>query len=133
MPNLIEVQKNSYEWFLDEGLKEVLDDISRRLNREAHHVVLNDFINVALQLIRRAIAVRSKERSVHAPKLIVLQKLLAESSSIDGFPIPPRGLSPISTNLSKAGSEKREKVKEWDLKKRSGKRSEPDYSRPSTG
>ena len=48
---------------------------------------------------------------------------------------PPfqRGLSPISTNLSKAGSEKREKVKEWDLKKRSGKRSEPDYSRPSTG
>ena len=28
MPNLIEVQKNSYEWFLDEGLREVLDDIS---------------------------------------------------------------------------------------------------------
>ena len=73
---------------------QVLDDISRRLNREAHHVVLNDIINVALQLIRRAIAVRSKERAVHAPKLIVLQKLLAESSSIDGFPIPPRGLSP---------------------------------------
>ena len=22
MPNLIEVQKNSYKWFLDEGLKE---------------------------------------------------------------------------------------------------------------
>ena len=28
MPNLIEVQKNSYQWFLDEGLKEVFDDIS---------------------------------------------------------------------------------------------------------
>ncbi|HHU64061.1 MAG TPA: DNA-directed RNA polymerase subunit beta [Clostridiales bacterium] len=28
MPNLIEVQKNSYEWFLKEGLKEVFDDIS---------------------------------------------------------------------------------------------------------
>ncbi|MBQ1311495.1 MAG: DNA-directed RNA polymerase subunit beta [Blautia sp.] len=28
MPNLIEVQKNSYEWFLQEGLKEVFDDIS---------------------------------------------------------------------------------------------------------
>ena len=28
MPNLIEVQKNSYRWFLDEGLKEVFDDIS---------------------------------------------------------------------------------------------------------
>ena len=28
MPNLIEVQKNSYQWFLDEGLKEVFEDIS---------------------------------------------------------------------------------------------------------
>ena len=28
MPNLIEVQKDSYRWFLEEGLKEVFDDIS---------------------------------------------------------------------------------------------------------
>ncbi|HIW54329.1 MAG TPA: DNA-directed RNA polymerase subunit beta, partial [Candidatus Ruthenibacterium merdigallinarum] len=28
MPNLIEIQKNSYQWFLDEGLKEVFHDIS---------------------------------------------------------------------------------------------------------
>ena len=28
MPNLIEIQRNSYQWFLTEGLKEVLDDIS---------------------------------------------------------------------------------------------------------
>ena len=28
MPNLIEVQKDSYQWFLKEGLKEVFDDIS---------------------------------------------------------------------------------------------------------
>ena len=28
MPNLIEVQKDSYEWFLKDGLKEVFDDIS---------------------------------------------------------------------------------------------------------
>ena len=28
MPNLIEVQKDSYKWFLDEGMKEVFDDIS---------------------------------------------------------------------------------------------------------
>ena len=28
MPNLIEVQKNSYKWFLDEGLREVFRDIS---------------------------------------------------------------------------------------------------------
>ena len=28
MPNLIEIQKNSYEWFLKQGLKEVFDDVS---------------------------------------------------------------------------------------------------------
>ena len=28
MPNLIEIQKNSYDWFLTEGLREVFDDIS---------------------------------------------------------------------------------------------------------
>ncbi len=28
MPNLIEIQKNSYQWFLDEGIKEVFNDIA---------------------------------------------------------------------------------------------------------
>ena len=28
MPNLIEVQKDSYQWFLNDGLKEVFNDIS---------------------------------------------------------------------------------------------------------
>ena len=28
MPNLIEVQKDSYKWFIEEGLKEVFIDIS---------------------------------------------------------------------------------------------------------
>ena len=28
IPNLIEVQKNSYKWFLEEGLKEVFRDVS---------------------------------------------------------------------------------------------------------
>jgi len=28
MPNLIEVQKNSYQWFIEKGLKEVLEDVS---------------------------------------------------------------------------------------------------------
>ena len=36
MPNLIEVQKNSYQWFLDEGLKEVFEDIPHyRLQRQS--------------------------------------------------------------------------------------------------
>jgi len=28
VPNLIEIQKNSYDWFLSDGLKEVFHDIS---------------------------------------------------------------------------------------------------------
>ena len=36
MPNLIEVQKNSYQWFLSEGLKEVFDDISPIADYSGH-------------------------------------------------------------------------------------------------
>ncbi len=36
MPNLIEVQKDSYHWFLDEGLKEVFDDISPIADYSGH-------------------------------------------------------------------------------------------------
>ncbi len=36
IPNLIEVQKNSYRWFLEEGLKEVFDDISPITDYNGH-------------------------------------------------------------------------------------------------
>ena len=36
MPNLIEVQKDSYQWFLDEGLNEVFDDISPITDYSGH-------------------------------------------------------------------------------------------------
>ena len=36
MPNLIEVQKDSYQWFLDEGLKEVFADISPITDYSGH-------------------------------------------------------------------------------------------------
>ena len=36
MPNLIEVQKNSYDWFLKEGLKEVFEDISPITDYSGH-------------------------------------------------------------------------------------------------
>ena len=36
MPNLIEVQKNSYQWFLDAGLKEVFEDISPIADYSGH-------------------------------------------------------------------------------------------------
>ena len=28
IPNLLEIQKNSYRWFLDQGLMDVLEDVS---------------------------------------------------------------------------------------------------------
>ena len=40
MPNLIEIQKNSYNWFLTEGLKEVFDDISP-IEDYSNHLSLN--------------------------------------------------------------------------------------------
>ena len=36
MPNFIEVQKDSYQWFLDEGLKEAFADISPITDYSGH-------------------------------------------------------------------------------------------------
>ncbi len=36
MPNLIEIQKDSYQWFLDEGLREVFEDISPIADYSGH-------------------------------------------------------------------------------------------------
>ena len=46
MPNLIEIQKNSYQWFLDEGLREVFADISP-IADFAGHLSL-EFVDFAL-------------------------------------------------------------------------------------
>ncbi len=39
MPNLIEVQKKSYQWFLEEGLREVFHDISPIVDHSGHLVL----------------------------------------------------------------------------------------------
>lgn len=46
MPNLIEVQKNSYKWFLEEGLKEVFKDMSEISDYQGNLVL--DFIDYRL-------------------------------------------------------------------------------------
>ncbi len=48
MPNLIEVQKKSYQWFLDEGLKEVFKDVSG-ISDYSGNLVL-DFIDYTLDV-----------------------------------------------------------------------------------
>ncbi len=47
MPNLIEIQKNSYDWFLDEGLKDVFHDVSP-ITDYAGNLVL-EFIDYRLE------------------------------------------------------------------------------------
>ena len=46
MPNLIEIQKDSYKWFLEEGLQEVFEDISP-IKDYAGNLVL-EFIDYSL-------------------------------------------------------------------------------------
>ena len=46
MPNLIEVQKKSYQWFLDEGLPEVLRDVSPIYDYSGNYVV--EFVSYSL-------------------------------------------------------------------------------------
>ena len=43
MPNLIEIQKKSYQWVLDEGLKEVFKDVSGIVDYQDNLVL--DFID----------------------------------------------------------------------------------------
>ncbi|MGN0453177.1 MAG: DNA-directed RNA polymerase subunit beta [Ruminococcus sp.] len=48
MPNLIEVQKKSYKWFLDEGLKEVFRDVSGITDYSGNLIL--DFIDYTLDV-----------------------------------------------------------------------------------
>ncbi len=48
MPNLIEVQKKSYQWFLEKGLKEVFDDVSGITDHNGNLVL--DFVDYFLDV-----------------------------------------------------------------------------------
>ncbi|NLS85120.1 MAG: DNA-directed RNA polymerase subunit beta [Ruminococcaceae bacterium] len=75
MPNLIEVQKNSYRWFLDEGLKEVFRDIST-IEDYTGNLVL-DFIDYRLDAEPKYSIKECKERdTTYAAPLRVTARLL---------------------------------------------------------
>ena len=80
MPNLIEVQKNSYEWFLKEGLKEVFKDVSG-ITDYAGNLVL-DFVNYNLERNKPNYSVQEcKERdATYAAPLRVTARLLNKES-----------------------------------------------------
>ncbi|MEI6132750.1 MAG: DNA-directed RNA polymerase subunit beta [Bacillota bacterium] len=48
MPNLIEVQKNSFRWFLDEGLREVFKDFSPISNYRDKEDLVMEFVDYSL-------------------------------------------------------------------------------------
>ena len=54
MPHLLEIQNNSYKWFIEEGLKEVFEDISP----------INDYAGNLVLIIRSAILQSMARRSV---------------------------------------------------------------------
>jgi len=75
MPNLIEVQKNSYQWFLDQGLKEVFQDVSAITDYTGNLVL--DFIDYHLDDKPKYTVEECKERDVtYAAPLRVRASLL---------------------------------------------------------
>ncbi|MGN0172492.1 MAG: DNA-directed RNA polymerase subunit beta, partial [Acutalibacteraceae bacterium] len=75
MPNLIEVQKNSYEWFLNEGLHEVFRDMSS-ISDYTGNLVL-EFIDYRLDETPKYTVEECKERDVtYAAPLRVRARLL---------------------------------------------------------
>ena len=80
MPNLIEVQKNSYKWFLDEGLKEVFKDVSGITDYTGNLVL--DFVDYKLDVDKPNYSVEEcKERdATYAAALRVTARLLNKES-----------------------------------------------------
>lgn len=62
MPNLIEIQKNSYEWFLNEGLREVFQDVSG-ITDFNNNLVL-DFVDYKLDETPNYSVTECKERDL---------------------------------------------------------------------
>lgn len=79
MPNLIEVQKNSYQWFLQEGLKEVFRDVSGITDYTGNLVL--DFVNYRLDDKPNYSVEECKERdATYAAALRVNARLLNKES-----------------------------------------------------
>lgn len=79
MPNLIEVQKNSYQWFLKEGLKEVFKDVSGITDYTGNLVL--DFVNYKLDDKPNYSVEECKERdATYAAALRVNARLLNKES-----------------------------------------------------
>ncbi len=82
MPNLIEIQKNSYRWFLTDGLKEVFRDISTIKDYTGNLVL--DFIDYHLEETPKYTVEECKERDAtyNAPLKVRARLLNKETGEI---------------------------------------------------
>ncbi len=83
MPNLIEIQKNSYEWFLHEGLKEVFKDVSGITDYTGNLVL--DFVDYKLDVDKPNYSVmecKDRDATYAAPLRVTARLLNRESGEI---------------------------------------------------
>ncbi len=63
MPNLIEVQKESYEWFLNDGMREVLEDVSPLVDYTGNLFI--EFVDFSIDKTPKYSVEECKERDVN--------------------------------------------------------------------
>ena len=83
MPNLIEVQKNSYKWFLEEGLKEVFKDVSGITDYTGNFVL--DFLDYELDVDHpnySVIECKERDATYSAPLRVQARLLNKETGEI---------------------------------------------------
>ncbi|MFA5561632.1 MAG: DNA-directed RNA polymerase subunit beta [Eubacteriales bacterium] len=87
MPNLIEVQKKSFKWFLEEGLPEVLRDVSPVYDYSGNYVV--EFDSYSIDPTPRYPVEECKERDVtyDAPLKVVVRLTNTETGEVKQSPI----------------------------------------------
>lgn len=83
MPNLIEVQKNSYNWFLDEGLKEIFKEVSGVTDYTGNLVL--DFVDYTLDMEHPNYTIdecKERDTTYAAPLKVVARLLNRENGEI---------------------------------------------------
>ena len=79
MPNLIDVQKKSYQWFLDEGLQEVLRDVSPIVDHSGNLCI--EFVDYVIDPVPKYPVEECKERDVnYAAALRVRVRLMNKAT-----------------------------------------------------
>ncbi|MDE7389475.1 MAG: DNA-directed RNA polymerase subunit beta, partial [Lachnospiraceae bacterium] len=83
MPNLIEIQKKSYEWFLNDGLKEVFKDVSG-ISDHSGNLVL-DFVDYKLDVEHpnySVIECKERDATYAAPLRVVARLINRETGEV---------------------------------------------------